>query len=371
MIPIFVPNLNKKAKKYVLKCIDTNWISSQGAYIRKFEKALANYHKVKYCIATSSCTSALHLAIKSLNIGKGDEVICPDLTFLAPANMIVLSGAKLKLVDINSDTLTIDHKKIEKKINKKTKAIMVVHQFGHSADMNPIMKIARKYNLRVIEDNAEGIGGRYKGKKLGTIGDVATLSFYANKIITSGEGGAVLTNSKKIAEKCYILRDHGMTKTSDPIRRYIHLDLGYNYRMTNMQAAVGFSQLEVINKILKKRNNQMLLYKKLLSQINEIKVRSFKKWCSPVHWMTTITVFKKNLRNKLIYFLFDEGIDARPMIYPVHQAYHFKKHFDDKNFKNSINISKSSLHLPSSTYLSTSEIKFICNKVKLFFKRNH
>ena len=115
----------------------------------------------------------------------------------------------------------------------------------------------------------------------------------------------------------------------------------------------------------------MLLYKKLLSQINEIKVRSFKKWCSSVHWMTTITVFKKNLRNKLIYFLFNEGIDARPMIYPVHQAYHFKKHFDDKNFKNSINISKSSLHLPSSTYLSASEIKFICNKIKLFFKRNH
>ena len=162
-----------------------------------------------------------------------------------------------------------------------------------------------------------------------------------------------------------------MSKLSDPIKRYIHLDLGYNYRMTNMQAAVGYSQLEVINKILKRRNNQMLLYKKLLSEIKEIKVRSFKKWCSPVHWMTTITVFKKNLRNKLIYFLFNEGVDARPMIYPVHHAYHFKEHFDDKNFKNSINISKNSLHLPSSTYLNPSEIKFICNKIKLFFKRNH
>ena len=169
MIPIFVPYLNKKAKKYVNKCIETNWISSQGAYIHKFEKALAKYHKVKYCIATSSCTSALHLAIKSLNLGKSDEVICPGLTFLAPANMIVLSGAKLKLVDIDPETLAIDHKKIEKEITKKTKAIMVVHQFGHSADMNPIMKIAKKYNLRVIEDNAESIGGKYKGKILGTI----------------------------------------------------------------------------------------------------------------------------------------------------------------------------------------------------------
>ena len=222
MIPIYVPHLNKKAKKYVSNCIDTNWISSQGTYVHKFEKALAKYHKVKYCVATSGCTSALHLAIKSLNIGKGDEVICPDLTFIAPANMIVLSGAKLKLVDINPETLAIDHKKIEKEITKNTKAIMVVHQFGHSADMDPIMKIARKYNLRVIEDNAESIGGKYKGKKLGTIGDLATLSFYANKIITSGEGGAILTNSKKIAEKCYVLRDHGMFRTSHPIKRYTH-----------------------------------------------------------------------------------------------------------------------------------------------------
>ena len=147
MIPIFIPQLDKNAKKYVSKCIDTNWISSQGAYIRKFEKDLAKYNKVKYCVATSSCTTALHLAIKSLNIGKGDEVICPDLTFLAPANMIVQSGARLKLVDINSETLAIDHKQIEKKITKRTKAIMIVHQFGHSADMDPILKITRHYLL--------------------------------------------------------------------------------------------------------------------------------------------------------------------------------------------------------------------------------
>lgn len=368
MISIFVPYLHKKAKKYLSKCIDTNWISSQGSYILKFEKKLAKYHKVKYCVVTSNCTTALHLAIKSLNIGKGDEVICPDLTFLAPANMIVQSGAKLKLVDINPKTLAIDHKQIEKKITKRTKAIMVVHQFGHSADMDPIMKIARKYNLKVIEDNAESLGGKYKGKKLGTIGDVATLSFYANKIITCGEGGAILTNSKKIAEKCYVLRDHGMSRTSDPIKRYIHTNLGYNYRMTNMQAAIGFSQLEIINKILKKRNSQMLLYEKYLSVINEIKVRSFENWCLPVHWMATITINSKNLRNKLINFLNKNGIDARPMVNPVHQAYHFKKYYNNKNFKNSINISKNSLHLPSSTFLTSNQIRFICNKVKLFFR---
>ena len=371
MIPIFVPYLNKKAKKYVSQCLDTNWISSQGTYVRKFEKVLAKYHGVRYCIVTSGCTSALHLTLKSLNLGKGDEVICPDLTFIAPANMIVLSGAKLRLVDIDSETLTIDPKKIEQNINKKTKAIMVVHQFGHSADMDPIMKIAKKYNLKVIEDNAEGIGGKYKGRRLGTIGDLATLSFYANKIITSGEGGAVLTDSKELAKRCYILRDHGMSRSSDPIKRYIHLDLGFNYRMTNMQAAVGFSQLEIINKILKIRNNQMLLYQKYLSQIKEIKIRAFKKWCSPVHWMTTITIKKKYLRNKLIHFLLKEGVDARPMVNPVHQAYHFKKIFNKKDFENSTNISKNSIHLPSSTILSRKEIKYISKKVKIFFTKKH
>ena len=183
MIPISSPHIDNKAKKYVKKCLDTNWISSQGEYVNKLEKSLAKYHNVKYCIVTSSCTAALHLAIKSLNLGKGDEIICPNLTFIAPANMIVLSGAKIQLVDVDPQTFAIDHNQIEKKINKKTKAIMVVHQMGHSADMDPITKLAKKYKLKIIEDNAESIGGKYKGKKLGTIGDVATLSFFANKII--------------------------------------------------------------------------------------------------------------------------------------------------------------------------------------------
>ena len=232
---------------------------------------------------------------------------------------------------LKSDTTAIiltynEEKHIERcilSINQYVKKIIIIDSFSK----DETVKIAKKYNLRVIEDNAESIGGKYKGKKLGTIGDVSTLSFYANKIITSGEGGAVLTNSKKIAEKCYLLRDHGMARSTNPIKKYIHLDLGYNYRMTNMQAAVGLSQLEIINKILKRRNTQMLLYEKNLSKVKEIKLRSFKSWCSPVHWMVTITVNKVNLRNKLIYFLFKEGVDARPMINPVHQAYHFKKYF--------------------------------------------
>ena len=229
------------------------------------------------------------------------------------------------------------------------------------------MIIARKYKLKVIEDNAESIGGKYKGKRLGAIGDISTLSFYANKIITCGEGGAVLTNSKKIADRSYLLRDHGWLKTSDPIKRYIHLDLGYNYRMTNMQAAVGYSQLQIISKILKKRKKMLSTYTKFLSKIDKIKMRTYQNWCSPVNWLVTITIIQKNLRNKLLKFLNKSGIDARAMIKPVHQAYHFKKRFNRNNFKNSVYISNNSIHLPSFSHINAQEIRFICRKIEFFF----
>ena len=213
MINIFEPYLDKKHIKGLLKkCVDSNWISSQGKFINKLEKILAKNHNLKHCILTSSCTTALHLSLSALGIKKGDEVLCPALTFIAPANMIALTNAKIKLVDIDPLTYTIDPKLIEKKITKNTKAIIVVHQFGHAANMDEIMKIAKKYNLKVIEDNAEGFCGYYKNKKLGTIGDMSTLSFYANKVITTGEGGAILTNNTKLAEKCKLLRDHGLQK---------------------------------------------------------------------------------------------------------------------------------------------------------------
>ena len=210
MIPIFEPYFTGNEKKYLMDCIDTSWISSQGEYILKFEQALADYQNMEYAIVTSNCTTALHLSLKALGIGPGDEVICPDLTFIAPANMVVLSGAKLVLVDIHPETLTIDPDLLEEKITKRTRAIIVVHQFGHAAHMDEIMAFAKKYNLKIIEDNAESIGATYKGKLLGTFGDVSTYSFFGNKIITTGEGGAILTNNEDTAIKCRELRDHGM-----------------------------------------------------------------------------------------------------------------------------------------------------------------
>ena len=184
MFPIFEPYLNHdEIKRSLLDCIDKNWISSQGSLVKAFEKKLANFHKIKYALVTSSCTSALHLALMSLGLNKNDEVICPALTFISPANMIILSGLKIKLVDIDKSTLTIDIKDLEKKISHKTKAIIVVHQFGHSANMDEIIKLSKKYNTKIIEDNAESMGGYYKDKILGTIGDISTLSFLQIKLL--------------------------------------------------------------------------------------------------------------------------------------------------------------------------------------------
>ena len=201
-IPVNSPLLSTKEKQYLNECIDTSWVSSQGEFIIKFEKALADYHDMNYAIMTSNCTTALHLSLKALGIGPGDEVICPDLTFIAPANMVVLSGAKLVLVDIDPETLTIDPILFEKNITKNTKAIIVVHQFGHAAHMDEIIAIANNHNIKIIEDNAESIGACYKGKILGTLGDISTYSFFGNKILTTGEGGALLTNDENIAIKC-------------------------------------------------------------------------------------------------------------------------------------------------------------------------
>jgi len=352
MIPIFEPYFTGNEKKYLNDCIDTTWISSQGTFIQKFEESLSKYHNLKNAVVTSNCTTALHLALKSLNIGIDDEVLCPDLTFIAPANMIALSGAKPVLVDVDPFTLTIDPKQIERHITRNTKAIIVVHQFGHAAHMNEIMEIAKKYNLYTIEDNAESIGAKYKGQLLGTFGDISTYSFFGNKIITTGEGGALLTNNSNIATRARELRDHGMSHK----KKYHHIDLGFNYRMTNMQASIGLAQMEKLDHILNIRNKQMNYYNERLCQIEGVYIRDYKSWCDPVHWLTTITLDEYFDRDLMIAYMKKNDVDTRQMINPVHRAEHFQKLYDSTLYPNSNFISKSSMHLPSSTNLTFSQI---------------
>ena len=362
MIPIYEPYFTGNEKKYLMDCIDTTWISSQGEYILKFEKALADFHSMRHAIVTSNCTAALHLSLKALGIGPDDEVICPALTFISPANMVVLSGAKLVLVDIHPETLTIDPDLIEERINKRTKAIIVVHHFGHAAHMDEIMELGKKYNLKIIEDNAESIGATYKGKLLGTFGDVSTYSFFGNKIMTTGEGGAVLTNDKNTAIKCRELRDHGMSHK----QKYHHVDLGYNYRMTNMQAAIGLAQMEKLGEILALRKKQMDYYYNTLANVDGVILRKYAGWCDPVHWMMTLTLDDKYDRDTFLDYMKNDGIDCRQMINPVHHADHFNSQFTDDDFFNSVNISKQSVHLPSGLGLTEKQISKIGKTIRSF-----
>ncbi len=357
MIPIFEPYLGKSEKDFLVDAIDSGWISSQGKYIEMLEKELCNYHAVDHCVVTSSCTTALHLSLLSLDISPGDEVICPALTFIAPANMVKLCGAKLVLVDIDQDTMTIDPSLIERAITKKTKAIIVVHQFGHSAHMDEILQISKRNNISVIEDNAESIGGKYKGKLLGTIGDLSTLSFFGNKIITSGEGGAVITNRKELADKARILRDHGQSREI----KYDFILPGYNYRMTNLQAAIGYAQVGKLGDILTKRKNQMELYYQILEDEKKISLRKFANWTTPVHWLLTLSIDNVLNTSLIIKKMREKGIECRPMIGPVYDAKHFRKMFDETEFPNARNVSQKFFHLPSATSLTKQEIEFICN----------
>jgi perosamine synthetase len=351
LIPIYSPSFNKEEKENLLNCINTGWISSQGDFIEKFEYNFANWNKMQYGVTTSSCTSALHLTLVALGIGARDEVICPDLTFIAPANMIRLTGATPVLVDVNATNWGIDPSKIEEKITAKTKAIIVVHAFGHSADMDRISKIAKKYNLYVVEDVAEAPGAKYKGKLVGTMGDASCYSFFANKIMTTGEGGMVITNDKNLDKNMRIYRDHGMSRE----KKYVHVVPGFNYRMTNMQAAIGVGQLQHLDNVLSKRSKQEGRYEKLFAKNKKIGWRPKEEWCETVHWMSTVVLQSEELRDPLLEYMKSKKIDCRQMIYPVHMAEPYKNSNNSRDFPVSKSISLRSLHLPSSLDLTENE----------------
>ena|SRR5579872_5902227 len=257
MIPISKPVISPREIQYVTDAVSSGWVSSQGHYLEQFEQKFAEFCNVKHCISTANGTVAIHLALMVLDIGPGDEVIVPDLTFAATANAVILAGAKPVIVDVCKDDWCIDPESVLKNITSKTKAIIPVHLYGHPCKMDELYKIAQDYHLKIIEDAAEAHGAEYRGKRVGGLGDCATFSFYGNKIITTGEGGCITTHSDSIAERARLLRDHGMKKE----RRYWHTEVGYNYRITNLQAALGLAQLERINDFLADRKRILETYR--------------------------------------------------------------------------------------------------------------
>lgn len=363
-IPVAEPDLRGNEKKYITECLSSSWISSKGKFIDRFEADFANFIGTKHAVSTSNGTTALHLALLVLGLGEGDEVIVPDLTFIASANTVTYTGAKPVFVDVESKTWNIDVKQVKEKITKKTKAIMPVHLYGHPANMEELSRLARKYNLLVIEDAAEAHGALVKTggvwKRAGSVGRVGCFSFYGNKIITTGEGGMVTTDNPELANKMRILRDHGQ----NPKKRYYHDVIGFNYRMTNMQAAIGVAQFERIGDILKKKLEVAYMYNKLLSNIPGLTLPPCEEWAKSVYWMYSVLIdspFPKS-RDEMIQILAKENIETRPFFHPLHTM---PPYLNRKKFPVTDYLSQKGMNLPSSTRLIEQDIK----KVAQIFRK--
>ncbi len=360
MIPVCEPTIGRKELKYVKDCVKSNWISSKGKYIKKFEEEFAKFCNTKYAVVCSSGLASMHLALASLGIKKGDEVIVPDFTMIATSNAVLYTGAKPVFVDAEKETWNIDVSKIKEKITDKTKAIMPVHIYGHPVNMDPIFKLAKDHNLFIIEDAAEATGAEYKGRKAGSLSDVGCFSLYANKIITTGEGGILTTNNEEIARKAKILKNHALTE-----ERFMHKDIGFNYRMTNIQAAIGLAQMEKADKLVQARINHAKLYNELLKDVKGLTLPPKKEWAKNVYWMYGILIEDNfglsvpEVRKRLL----EKGVDTRSFFIPMHQQPIYQKmNLIDPNekFPVSEELSRKGLYLPSGSSLTDKQIKYVC-----------
>lgn len=378
-IPLSVPNLNGNELKYVTNAVEMEWVSTGGSYINEFETNISRYLKIDKAVACQSGTSAIHLALILSNIGKNDEVIVPTLTFIASVNPIKYVGAEPIFMDCD-ESLNIDLDKLQefcenecvfqnnvlinKKTNKVIKAIIVVHIFGNVINMEKLMEISKKYNLIIIEDATEALGsyiedGKYKGKFAGTIGDFGIFSFNGNKIITTGGGGLLVSNNNKLLEKAKYLS----TQAKDDEINYIHNEIGYNYRMTNLQAALGVAQLETLEKFINVKNLNYNLYKDLLN-CKDYYLLEFNKNVRSNYWFYSLFLKNDKLdKDKLIKKLLENNIQSRPIWGLIHNQ---KPYLNCQTYKieKAEFYSKKVVNIPCSTKLTTKEVKFVSKTIK-------
>ena len=359
-LPVARPYFDDEEIAMVNECIVSGWVSSGGKFVTEFEEMVAKKCSRKHAIASSSGTSALHLALLAMGISKGDEVIVPTLSFIASANAITYTGAKPVFVDSDFKTWNIDPVEVEKAITSKTKAIMPVHLYGHPADMDEINELAEKYNLLVVEDAAEAQGATYKERPVGSLGAVATFSFFGNKVITTGEGGMIVTDDDQIASKCRILRDHGMSAD----KRYWHPELGFNYRMTNLQASIGVAQMRKFDWIIEKKKKIALKYISELFGVKGIGLPPNEAWADNVYWLFTILIDEEEFGasvSELSDVLKSNEIDTRPIFYPIHTQPIYSREMDCPNAEK---IHQMGLSLPSSPDLRSDDIRRTCEIIK-------
>ena len=363
-IPVNIPIITNEDALEVYKTVKSGWVSSSGIKINEFENKLAKFTNRKFCCCVSNGTAALEIAVKSLEIGKDDEVITPAFTIISNANAIIKNFAKVVLVDSDPTTWNINIDDIKKKITSRTKAIMVPHIYGFPADMEKIINICKKKKIYLIEDAAEMIGQKYNNIPCGSFGDISTFSFYANKHITTGEGGAIFTNNRKLEKKIRELRNLSFGKKN----RFNHTDLSWNYRFTNIQAALGLSQLKRIKNIIKRKKEIGNIYynnfkdnKNILIQPNKL------KYASNIYWVFGI-VLRNKFHNKKLEIqkkLLNKNIETRPFFWPMHKQSIFKKMslFENESYPVAENLSKNGFYLPSGVGLKNNQINYIIKTV--------
>jgi perosamine synthetase len=355
-IPVAAPALIGNEKEYVLDCLDSTWISSSGKYIDRFEAVFAEFCGVKHALTCCNGTVALHVALLALGVGPGDEVIVPTLTYVASANAVAYCGARPVLVDSEPQTWNMDPELIRQRITPRTKGIMVVHLYGHPTDMDPVLALAREHGLFVLEDAAEAHGAEYKNRRVGSLGDIATFSFYGNKIITSGEGGMVVTNDDELARKVRQLKGQG----HDPQRRYWFPVMGYNYRMTNIAAAIGLAQAEKIDWQMERRREIAQWYRNYLGGDARFTLSPEAEWARNVYWMNCVVLGRDFplSRDATMERLAQEGIETRPFFYPMHTLPMYRE--SGSCFPVADALAGSGFNVPSSSTLTEKEIAYIC-----------
>ena len=361
IIPVSDPKLDGNELRYVTQCVQSNWISSAGRFVREFEEAFAAAVGCRYGVACSSGTTALHLALAALGLGPGDEVIIPTFTMIATANAVRYTGAMPVLVDAERETWNLDPAELAAKITPRTRGILVVHTYGHPADMGPILDLAERRGLWVVEDAAEAHGARYRDRPTGSLGRAASFSFYANKIITTGEGGMVTTNDAEVARLARRLRDHAFSDE----RHFWHKYLGFHYRMTNLQAAIGLAQTERLDELVEIHRVNAARYTARLSHIPGLTLPIERPWARNVYWMYGLLVedafgiSRDVLRSRLAR----HGIETRTFFIPIHFQPIYYETFKGQRYPVAEDLCRRGLYLPSGATLTETEIDYVSEMV--------
>ncbi len=360
-IPVAAPALVGNEKAYVLDCVQSTWISSAGHYVPRFEAAFAEFCGVQHAVSCCAGTAALHLALLALGVGSGDEVIVPTLTYVAAANAITYCGARPVFVDSDPYTWNLDPALIEERITAHTKGIIVVHLYGYPVDMDPVLQVAGKHGLFVVEDAAQAHGAEYKGRRVGSLGHVATFSFYGNKILTTGQGGMAVTNDSRLAESMRQLRNQGRAAG----HRYWYPVVGYNYQMTNIAAAIGLAQLERAEWHLARRREVAQQYAQQLATVRGVVLQAQEQWANSAHWMTAV-VLGEDLAissDSLMKGLAEQGIETRPFFHPMHRLPMYDDSASGHHYPVAEHLACRGICLPTSATLTEEDVAFVCQQV--------